>query len=243
MIWEDLKFFLTRLTSLSVSESMTLGDKGGFCVSTACSYENWIYYPERITSRKVVDDAVKFFVDRNVSFMWPVYDGGQEVLDDAGLLYAGNLAAMSLDPSKAIIRDTPDVEIEPVHDTAEWARTAWHGFGGGLDDTPPEYYALIDALSHDRGNLAMYTARHEGKAAGIFLITNEPELTGVYYFAVVPEMRRKGIAGAMMKEVCRLSEGKTIVLQSTPAGRPFYRSFGFDELFMMPVYSTESDIF
>ena len=246
MIWEDLKFFLTRLTYLSVSESMKLGDNGGFCVSTNCASENWIYYPERITGMKTVKEAVKFFADRNISFMWPVYDGGQEILTEAGLLYAGDLAAMSLEPANISPDTDNNITFEPVitpEQSREWAVTAWHSFGGGIDDTPENYFALVDAFRHDGENLSLYLARNDGKCAGTFLITHEAALMGVYYFAVVPEIRRKGIARAMMNEVCRLSGGKKIVLQATPSGRPFYRSFGFDELFMMPVYSTESDIF
>ena len=242
MVWEDFRFFMTRLTFLSVSESMKLGNNG-FCVSTGCESENWIYYPERITSREIVDDAVKFFADRDISFMWPVYDGGTELLDSAGLLYAGNLAAMMLDPKNVRMNDVPDVVIEPVSVSLEWARTAWHGFGGGADDTPDNYFALVDALKHDPENLSLYIARYDGVNAGTFLITHEPDLMGVYYFAVVPEMRRKGIARAMMNEVCKLSCGKKLVLQATPSGLPFYKNYGFEELFMIPVYSTESDIF
>ncbi len=246
IIWEDLKFFLERLTFLPVSETMKLGNNGGFCVSTNCALENWIYCPERITDRKTVEDAVKFFDDRNISFMWPVYDGGAETLTEAGLLYAGDLAAMSLNPANITHNTDSTLTVEPVitpEQSEEFARTAWHSFGGGIDDTPDSYFALIDALSHDRENLSLYLARKEGKCAGTFLITHEAALMGVYYFAVVPEMRRQGIAGEMMKEVCRLAEGKKIVLQATPSGRPFYRNFGFKELFFIPVYSTESDIF
>lgn len=244
MIWEDMKFFLSRLTFLSVSESMKLGE--GFCVSTGCASENWVYYPERITSKNIVDDAMKFFAERNISFMWPVYDGGEEILKEAGLLHAGDLAAMTLDSAKVSHNTDSRITIEAVitpEQSREWARTAWHGFGGGADDTPENYFALAEALSHDRENLSLYLARKDGEYAGTFLVTHEEALMGVYYFAVVPEMRRQGIAESMMKGVCSLSGGKRIVLQATPSGRPFYKKFGFAELFMMPVYSIEDDIF
>lgn len=246
MIWEDLKFFLTRLKFLSVSESITLGTNGGFCVSTNYDFESWIYYPERITSRNIVDEAIHFFRERNIMFMWPVYDGGTELLEEAGLLHAGDLAAMSLTPPSIPERTNSRTVIEPVitpEQSQQWARTAWHGFGGGSDDTPENYFALVEALSRDRENLRLYLARKDGECVGTFLLTNEPELSGVYYFAVVPEMRRQGIAAEMMNEVCRLSGQKKVVLQATPSGRPFYKKFGFEELFMMPVYSTERDIF
>ena len=74
------------------------------------------------------------------------------------------------------------------------------------------------------------------------MLTHGENVTGVYYFATLPKFRRKGIARAMMSEICRLSSGKTIVLQATPSGVPFYKNFGFEELFTIPVYSNENDI-
>lgn len=242
IIWEDLKFFLTRLRHLEISDSLPLEE--GFCVSTRCESENWVYYPHDITSPELVNEAVKFFQARGESFMWPVYEGGGDVLKACGLLYAGSLWAMTLEP-EGHVPGGSDVAFEHV-DTSEqsrrWADTAWRSFGGE-GDTPSNYYALVEALMNDQENMSLYLAVCEGEDAGTFLITREAELTGIYYFAVLPKMRRRGIAGAMMNEICGLSEGKRLVLQATPMGLKFYRKFGFEELFAMPVYSTEEDIF
>lgn len=248
IIWDDLKFFLTRLKFLPISESLSLGKNGGFCVSTRCASENWIYYPENLDSPEIVNMAVKFFHERNISFMWPVYDGGREILEYCGLLYAGSLTAMSMNPKAlsgtAINSAVKFMRVNSDNDAKIWARTAWHGFGGGIDDTPENYYALVNALYNDRENMALYIAEFDGKISGTFLITTgEKNLTGIYYFAVIPEFRRLGIASAMMTEICRLSNGKKLVLQATPSGLKFYKKFGFDELFRIPVYSTEEDIF
>lgn len=245
VIWEDLKFFLERLRVLPISESLELGNNGGFCVSTQCESENWVYFPE-IVDEAEAKRAINFFSERKISFMWPIYDSGEKVLEAEGLLYAGKLEAMSLEPGEAkFTASNPSVKISPVNNSETWARVAWHSFGGGIDDTPANYYALVDALNNDWGNLALYLAELDGEPAGTFLITNEQNLMGVYYFAVVPEMRRKKIAASMMNEICRLAgeKKKKIVLQATPMGVKFYESFGFQSLFSMPVYSTESDIF
>ena len=63
-IWENLKFFIDTLKSLPVSESLTLSANGSCCVSTNTYFENWIYYPERITSPEKVNKAVHFFGER-----------------------------------------------------------------------------------------------------------------------------------------------------------------------------------
>ena len=124
---------------------------------------------------------------------------------------------------------------------ATWAKAMWLGFGGD-GDAPEEYRRFSAALAADRKTVFLSAAKVRGEYAGTFLLTNEPDLTGVYYFATVPEFRRQGIASAMMSEICRLSAGKRVVLQSTPMGRDFYKSFGFEELFRIPMYSNDGDI-
>ena len=235
-IWDELKFFLTRLKSLRVSESMNLNDES-FCVSTGTYSENWIYCPN--PERVKVNDAVNFFRERDISFMWPVYDS--ESLRHSGLIYAGDLTAMSLESNHVPESESDShitfMRIESHEHSALWARTAWHSFGGEYDDVPDNYYAFADALTEDE-NLSLSLALHDGKPAGTFLTTI---MGGVYYFGVIPEMRRRGIAREMMNDICR--HNTRVLLQSTPSGYAFYKSFGFTELFKIPVYSTESDIF
>ena len=245
-IWENLKFFLERLKNLPVSENLRLGNNGGFCVSTGCDFESWVYFPERVNDAEVVNEAVKFFSERNISFVWPIYEAGNEkFLENSGLVYAGNLEAMTLEPDKINLeRANEDVRILRVSDNPEiWAKTAWHSFGGGLDDVEENYYAFVNALNNDRENLALYLAELDNEPVGTFLLTCEKNFAGIYYFGVIPELRRKKIAASMMNEICRLSLGKKIVLQATPSGVPFYEKFGFERLFTIPVYSDESEVF
>ena len=245
-ICDDLKFFVDMLKSLPVSESLILSEKGSYCVSTGTYAENWVYFPERVTSPEKVNEAVHFFGERGEAFMWPVYDGGTEILEGAGLVYAGNLTAMCFSPKKfSDGKVNTHITIERVlsREMADvWADTSYRGFGGE-GDTPEEYRRFAGALAADRDKkVSLSAAKIGGEYAGTFLVTDEPEMTGVYYFSTVPEFRRQGIASAMMNEICRLSAGKKIVLQSSPMGRDFYLAFGFTELFKIPVYSNDGDI-
>ncbi|MBQ6773609.1 MAG: GNAT family N-acetyltransferase [Synergistaceae bacterium] len=250
LMWNELKFFIESLKSLSVSQSLTLGRDECFCVSTNCSWESWVCYPDSINNAQEIRNAVDFFKARDISFMWPLYDDNDsKLLEQSGLVYAGKLEAMTLEPDKAVTnKANPDVIIKPVtnHELAgQWAETAWSAFssfGEENEETSANYYAMFDAfLSHE--NFSLYLAYLDDKPAGTFIITHEKALTGVYYFATLHEFRRRGVAASMMREICRLSDGKTIALQATPMGFNFYKGFGFEDLFAIKVYSTEPDIF
>ena len=248
IIWDDLSFFVNCLKSLPVSKNLMLDDKGSCCVSTGTYSENWIYFPENITSPELVNSAVKFFVEREETFMWPLYSVGRDILEKAGLFYAGDITAMTIDPARVNIAATtrPEIEIMCSDNPDEWAITSWRAFGGSKYNFPENYSVFVRALSEaaeePEGKISLYTAKCNDKSAGVFLLTNGPKSTGVYYFGVLPEYRRKGIARAMMNEICSLSTGKNIVLQSSPMGLNFYRNFGFTELFRIPVYSTDRNI-
>lgn len=243
IIWDELRFFLEVLESLSVSHSIGLGD--GFAVSVGTYAENWVYYPEKVDAIDPIVDATMWFDELDETFMWPLYDGDGELLEHEGLIHAGDITAMSLEPEGAITsRANAGVVCERISSregAREWALTGWRAFGGD-DDVSAEYCVFAEALGTETEKVSLYTARLDGEAAGIFLVTHAPEVMGVYYFGTLPEFRRKGVASAMMKEICKLSSGKKVVLQSTPMGVNFYKSFGFDELFKIPVYSTDSEI-
>ena len=243
-IWKDIKFFAGVMKDLPISRSLALGDEG-FCVYTGTSAENWVYYPYDVRDSKTPERVSGFFREcgDDVSFLWFMYGEGEKYMAGSGLLYAGDLRAMSLCPSEIAMRPSnPDVIISPSKSPETWAATVWCGFGGNRDETPSGYTDFAEALSNEK-RVSLYTAGTEGITAGTFLITNEPDVTGVYYFAVDPAFRRRGIALSMMNEICRLSEGKTIVLQATPSGVPFYKNFGFNDLFPIHVYSNTEDIF
>ena len=236
--WEELKIFLTELKNLPVSESITLGESG-FAVSTGCDIESWVFYPELVKDIEVVEKAVNFFKAQKVSFMWPVYAGGEKILEDAGLKFAGKLTGMIYEPEKlSPLTSNPS----RLTDYRDWARTAWHGFGGEYDDVPENYFSLVKAFS-ENPKFSLHTHKINNESVGSFMLVDEPDSTGVYYFATIPEQRRKGIARAMMNEICKLSSGKKVLLQATPAGLPFYKNFGFKELCKIPVYSDSSDVF
>lgn len=238
-VWRDFQFFFECLKSLKVSRTLSL-DKG-FCVSTGNEFENWVYYPDRVNDPEAVKKALSFFAERDEAFMWPVYNGGDEALSKGGLLHAGQLRAMKLKQRRTVKTDQ-SITVRPAKSADEWASCEWRAFEYGSDTVSREYIELSRAFFDD-DRVSLFAAEKSGSIAGAFMTTNEADLIGVYYFATVPEYRRQGVATAMMNTICSLSEGKPAVLQAAPAGVPFYKAFGFDDLGAIEVYSTIPNIF
>ena len=230
----NMKFFMESLKSIPANESLTLGNSEGFCVSTITEAENWICFPGRVNDVETVKRAAEFFREREEFFMWPVFDGGNEILSAGGLIQSEQLRAMSFDSdSTALTRGNDSVTFKAVttrEDSMRWAKCTWLGFEYKGGEPSEDYSVFAENLTACK-DFGLYIAVLDGRDSGAFLSVNDDAgMTGVYYFAVLPEMRRKGIAAAMMSEICRLSRGKRIVLQATLSGVPFYSAYGFKDL-------------
>ena len=240
----NMRFMMECLRNIPANESIALGNSGGFCVSTCTKFENWVYFPDPVNDIETVKAATEFFSKRNESFTWPVFDGGNEILSDAGLFYGGKLRAMTLDSDSVIsIRGNDSVTFSAVtsrEDSLRWAECAWHGFEYGKGKPDDDYCAFAENLMSCK-NFALYIAVLHGRDCGAFLVSDGDNLSGVYSFAVIPEMRRKGIAVSMMNEIRRLSHGKKIVLQAETKGIPFYSAYGFKDAGGIDIFSNSED--
>ena len=228
----NMRFMMECLKNIPENESLTLGN-GGFCVSTRTESENWVCFPERVRDAETVKRIAEFFGARGEYFLWPVFDGGCKILAEGGLVQDESLRAMSLDPdSPVLLRGNDSVTIQAVtsgEGTLKWAEAAWRGFGYD-GETPAEDFCGFARNLLGCENFGMYVAELGGKSAGTCLtVSDDAGLVGVNYLSVVPEMRRKGIAAAMMNEIRSLSHGKKIVLQSSLMGVPFYTAYGFKD--------------
>ena len=227
----NMRFFMERLKDIPANESLTLDN--GFCVSTITEAENWVCYPGRVKDAETVKAAAEFFRERNEFFVWPVFDGGNDILTIGGLIQSESLRAMTLDAdSPAQIRGNDSVTFNAVtshEDSMRWAVCSWKGFEYDGDNPSEDFCEFAGNLAGCE-DFGLYVAELNGHDCGAFLTVNDDAgFIGVYYFAVIPEMRRKGIAAAMMNEIRRLSHGKKIVLQATLTGVPFYSAYGFKD--------------
>ncbi len=247
-LWGDLGFFLTRLRALSPCESLAL--PGGFCLSMGSNSasENWAFFPGVSPDEELTGAALRFFEERGVPFVWPVEAGNTpEALVAAGLRERGRLVVMSRSP-EGLTRGGAGVTFHPVSSRSEarrWAQAAWRGFDGeGLAPCP--FQKVMEAIAEETTCLRLVTARLHGEDVGTFLLAPGDQTMGIYYFAVLPEFRRQGVAAEMMSEAGRMALAAgchELVLQSTPAGLPFYRNAGFTPRGEMALFSSSEDVF
>lgn len=256
-VLDNLECFLTRLRGLSCCRSAGLPG-GGFCLFTGSdsASENWVFRRGSAPDEEAVYAALRFFEacaagEGAAPFIWPLPEGGG-VLPRFGLPERGRLLAMSrgcLDPAASADGGNPEVSFVPVSDEADaerWAEAMWKGFGAG-PGAPGNLRVLVRGMRAD-GALKLVTARIEDRDAGTFLLASAPSSSaaGVYYFAVLPGYRRRGVATAMMAEILRIARrgGKRqVLLQATPSGVPFYRAAGFGALGEIPLFSASDDVF
>lgn len=251
-VWENLRFFVSSLKRIKNSRFLDLNEKC-FCVDTGCesASENWVYYTQKINYDDVLK-IINFFGKRD--FVFPIYktieNSEIDFLKRSGLNYAGNLLAMNFTPSKIISDFNSDFVIANNHALLnEWAEVSLHGFEVDFEKLPEQFLNL--ALSFENNQQLIPVIAKEKithKNLGSFLIANSQittNISGIYYFSVIPEFRRKGIARDMMNFAADLSRNfsNKIILQATPSGIPFYKNFGFHELFEIKLFSCSNDVF
>ena len=256
-VLDNLEFFLTRLRGLSCCRSVDLPG-GGFCLFTGSdsASENWVFRRGPAPDEEAIHAALRFFEacaagEGTAPFIWPLPEGGG-VLPRFGLPERGRLLAMSrryVGLAAPADGGNPEVSFAPVSDEAgaeRWAEARWRGFGAG-PGAPGNLRVLVRGMQAD-GTLTLVTARIEDRDAGTFLLASDPSSSaaGIYYFAVPPRYRRRGVATAMMAEILRIARrgGKRkILLQATPSGVPFYHAAGFEALGEIPLFSASDDVF
>lgn len=254
LLIQNMSCTLRKMAQLPCSHSILL-KKGAFLLATGtdAASENWAFVPEGANFTDALSSALPFFNDLKLPFIWPLLPGTPEtcasLLASRGLPERGTLTAMSRflnkEDAQSSVSSPLTFEYAQTLETAScWAEIAWQSF-----DSPPgapeSFVRLAQALSQDNSFLLAIAYRH-GQPAGTFLLSLQGSTAGVYYFAVMPDLRRQGLAQAMMAKIKEYTVQKgfpVLTLQATPSGLPFYAREGFENLFNIPIHSSSPDIF
>lgn len=79
------------------------------------------------------------------------------------------------------------------------------------------------------GGRRSWLVRLQGEPAGACVSWDDGSSVGVYWVAVLPEHRSRGIAGELMETVLLAHPDRPAVLSATLLGEPLYRRLGFVE--------------
>jgi GNAT superfamily N-acetyltransferase len=186
--------------------------------------------------QQVVNESIRFFGERGLSWLLWVRDGVSpatlEAGRAAGLRDAGGPPAMGL----ATIRPAPSPPAEltidiatTAADVADHASMLRDGFG-----MPQEFVdRLIQPPLLDQSSMAVFVGRVDDAPVSCSLLSMTDATAGVYNVATPAAFRGKGYGEALTWAA--VSEGArrgctNAILQASEAGYPIYRRMGFVDL-------------
>jgi len=249
---KNISFTLEAMAALKTSRSIFFGEGSlALATGTNSASENWAFFPpcaSRAIEEKVVKRVCAFFENLGQPFIWPLFPetaAAGRVLEEAGMKARGELLAMvcpKFSPEKNNIIAPLTFEINKKTDA--WAEVAWMAFGSSAG-VPDSFVRLARGL-RDNKDFSLILAKRGDLPVGTVMLSLSGESAGIYYFATLPEERKKGVGDAMLHEASRLTFERgccALTLQATPMGAPFYASRGFKPLFGLPVYSFSEEVF
>ena len=102
-----------------------------------------------------------------------------------------------------------------------------------------EWARIHDALGPaGDGSLLFLLARVDGAPAATAAVFFQSDAAGLYCFTTLEQMRRRGLASALVRACHEAAQARGIdraVLQATASGRPAYARAGYREQQSLPV--------
>ncbi len=193
--------------------------------------------------------AISFFGLRRADFVAPwlpqtPYSLAQ-AFEDKGLMRRRIYTAMYLPPENMQSGSLPDgVAAVTEKEALKWGEAAWYAFGGEGKEAAASYKTYGAYLAAHKTNRAFAVESDEGKYLSTALIHETANTVGLYYFATLPEYRRRGLAARLMDGLTAVlaRKCKPLVLLATEEGLPFYINYGFKVIDKIPICSLTEDI-
>ena len=201
--------------------------------------ENYALFNSLYNSCEVAE-ALDFFGCRKMPFVVPelpeVRTGLSSVLESSGLGVKNNYTAMALAADQDYRFDPSACEVGE-EESDLWASAAWFGFGG--EEPMPESYRAFARYLLYRHENRLFVLQEEGRALCCGLLHNSRMACGLYYFATLPQFRRRGLARRLMNSLASAAfeSHSLFILLATEEGLPFYRDFGFETMNEIPIRS------
>ncbi len=218
---------------------------GAFATGMPFAGENYALF-DSCSSKEDASTVLDFFADRKfpfISMQLPeLRKEVSETLESRGLSVRAEYLAMSISSSSSEREQDPYVKrVTDRSGSIEWAEAAWTGFGGELP-VPDSYINFAAYLSNCPEN-RLYCLEIEGIPLCSALLHSADRTCGLYYFATKPEVRRQGLAVRFMDSLAEHAShfSENMVLLATEIGAKMYKSYGFEVLFRVPVFSSSDE--
>ena len=191
--------------------------------------------------RGLLRDARAWYRSRRLPVIFQLFDGPAAadlhgLLDAEGFTRQSQTLVMTRSatqvPGPAATRGTPPVELSP-EPSEDWLQVWWQVDGRGGDDAPavarkilegcPSVYALVrdnDGRPAAVGRLALPAGSNQG---------------GLYCMATLPEVRRRGLASAILESLLRAGNHRGVtgfwllVTAANHGAQALYAKSGFQE--------------
>jgi GNAT superfamily N-acetyltransferase len=202
-------------------------------------------------ARELVPTLLASFRARRESAVWMVTTSTtppdvSEILADNGCEHWSREIGMAMDLAQLPqAPPVPNLSIVPIGDQQV---DAWLEVYAQCFDLEPvirdDYARVLPAILTNHPEVGpYYLASLDGQPAGVTCLFITDETAGIYEVATLAQLRRRGIARAMVLAALREARARgcrLAVLQASPSGAPVYEGIGFQRLGTFDAFGIET---
>lgn len=210
-----------------------------YCKIQNSGWPNKLWFRNDISKNDVIDIR-KTMQDHSglVLPYWNIFGtNSYEILDAYGFEIKSEQVAMALklDQKFELHNNLSFKKIDTEQDAKIWSDLYPNAFG---------YVISKEILIHNHKNVHFYLAFFKEQPIGTFMLFQTQNNIGIHGVGVIPEMRRKGFAEAIMKFALNLSidlQADYALLQASVMGKDIYTRLGFKDLFVIKNYILKAE--
>ena len=207
-----------------------------YCKVDGAEWPNRLWFHNEI-DKTSLESAMEIIAASPVHLKVSCWDVPQKnagtLLEDAGFTKASEQFGMAL-KLNGPFESASRIDIHRVENKAGailWSELFQKAFNYQISPT------LVEVSFNDIG---YFIASHNGQPVGTCILYSPgSDVVGVHSLGIIPEMRRKGYAEEIMKQMLHQSvedDSAYAVLQASEMAKPMYEKLGFSMQFMMYNY-------
>ncbi len=207
-----------------------------YCIVPNSEWPNRLWFNREIKNEKTIQSALDTMTSASTDLVLPWWDlynqYSYKLLEENGFRKQFEQVGMSL-RLKNSYQEPKRLQIITVSTESQaelWATIYPRAFG---------YQISRDILINTLGDIDYYLALYQDQPVGTAIQFNTNNISGIHGVGVIPEMRRKGFAGEIMRFLLNRAadtEAEYVTLQASDMGKGLYLKLGFEEQFIIKNY-------